>query len=207
MLALLALSACHSDDGIDFPARLEPLEENRAPAPVGRSLFPESFEVVSGGDRDLWWAHGRGFVHAPVGVVWHHARDIEVCVDRREVESWTVTSDTVPDFDASYTIHNVVKDIITVEYDTTWVHEVQEGTVVHPERVVALWDKTAGTGFIDLLAGSLVLQPADDGVTEVLMVQHMQAALRDDETIARYLRDYFADLVASVHGEPLRRFE
>ncbi len=204
---LVALAACSSNDGIDFPARLSPLEENRAPRPKGGDPVREAFEVVSGGEDGLWWAHGRGFVQAPVGVVWLASRDIDVCVDRREVEEWTVTNDTVPEFDASYTIHNRVQDILTVEYDTTWVHEVQQGTPAQPERVVAQWDKTAGTTFIDLLAGSLELTPTDDPqVTEISMVSHLDAALRDDETIATYLRDYYDDLLDTVHGRPLQEF-
>lgn len=206
---LLLLAGCGRSGEVDFPARLAPLEDNTAPrpAPVDGDPYPEVLVVVSGGDADLWWAHARGFVQAPSGLVWEAARVPEVSVDRREVDEWTVTHDTVPEFDHSYTIHNVVRDVLTVEYDSTWVHELQKGTDEAPERVVAQWDKTDGTPFIDLLAGSMVLTPVAPGVTEVELVQHLRASLRDDETIASYLRDLYADLVATVHGDPLSTFD
>lgn len=202
------LVACSSNDAVDFPSRLAPLEDNRAPLPTGPGDHPEILSIVSGGDADLWWAHGQGYIHAPVDSVWIHARDIEVCVDRREVEAWTSTWGTVPSFDASYTIHNTARDIITVEYDATWVHEVQAlDEADMPSRVVAQWDKTAGTPFIELLAGSVVLEAVEPNVTKVSLVEHLQAPLRDDETIATYLSDYFADLLARTHGEPLPTFD
>lgn len=200
---------CGRSGEVDFPSRLAPLEDNLAPlpGPVDGDPYPEVLEVVSGGDSDLWWAHARGFVKAPSGVVWAAAREPAVGVDRREVDEWTVEFDTVEGFDDSYTIHNTVKDILTVEYDSTWVHELQKGTEDAPERVVAQWDKTDGTTFIDLLAGSMVLTPVEAGVTQVDLIEHLRASLRDDQTIASYLRDLHADLVATAHGRPLPTFD
>ena len=197
MIPLISMMVVGCSSPTGFPVELAALEPNRAPPPDG-----EGVEIVSGGDDALWWAHAHGFLDAPLPTVWLHARDIEVCVDRREVSEYSVTPDTVPRFDASYTIHNQVRDVITVQYDTTWVHEVQQGTVAVPERVVAQWDKTAGTVFIELLAGSVEFEADGDG-TRVLLVEHLRAPLRDDATIARYLEDYFWDLAARVDGDPL----
>lgn len=200
----LSLWACARPEVVGFPSELAPLEENRAPWPVpSGGSFPEEVEVVSGGDDALWWAHARGYVDAPAAEVWRHLRDPEVDVDRREVDEWEVTADTVPRFDDSYTIHCVVHDVLTVEYDLTWVHELQEGTEDAPRRVVAQWSKTDGTAFIELLEGTVVLEPEDDGTTRLEYVEHMKAALRDDATIARYLSDLHASLVAAAAGEPL----
>jgi hypothetical protein len=201
----LTLLACGKPADIDFPSELAPLEENQAPwpSPTEETEFPETLEIVSGGDSNLWWAHARGYVQAPADEVWAHLRDPDTDVDRREVDEWEVTDGTVPRFDDSYTIHCTVHDLLTVQYDLTWVHELQAGTVDAPERVVAQWDKTDGTQFITLLAGSLVLEPEEDGVTRVEYVEHLTASLRDDETIAQYLSDLHASLVAVAHGEPL----
>jgi hypothetical protein len=204
----LPLLACGKPEPVEFPSELEPLEENRAswPAAVGGEL-PETLDVVSGGDSSLWWAHARGYVRAPAAEVWEHLRDPDTDVDRREVDEWEVTSDTVPRFDDSYTLHCVVNDLITVEYDLTRVHELQAGKEAAPERVVAQWSKTDGTPFIALLEGTVVLEPEGDDVTRLEYVEHLEAAQRDDATIAQYLTDLHASLVAVAAGEPLPVWE
>lgn len=201
----LTLAGCGKPADIDFPSELGPLEENQAPwpSPGADGELPETLSIVSGGDDTLWWAHARGYVQAPADEVWQHFRDPDADVDRREVDEWSVIDGTVPRFDDSYTIHCVVHDLLTVEYDLTWVHELQAGTEGSPERVVAQWDKTDGTQFIKLLSGSLVLEPEDDGVTRVEYVEHLVASLRDDETIAQYLSDLHGSIVALAHGEAL----
>jgi hypothetical protein len=199
-------SACAgSSEDEPLPDRLSPLEENRAPAPaaVDGDPYPEVLSVISGGDGSLWWAHARGYVGAPASVVWEALSDPEVGVDRREVEEWSVTWEVAPQFDRSYVVHNVVRDVLTVEYDLTWLHELQEGSEQVPERVVGVWEKTDGTAFIDLLAGSFVLTPVTADVTEIALVEHLKAPLRDDGTLVSYLRDLHESLVARVHGQPL----
>ncbi|MEZ4239936.1 MAG: hypothetical protein R3F59_28055 [Myxococcota bacterium] len=67
------------------------------------------------------------------------------------------------------------------------------------------WDKTDGTTFITTLSGSMELGTVPDapGVTSVSLIEHLDAALRDDETVASYLADLFASLAAEAHGDPL----
>jgi hypothetical protein len=202
----LILVGCGGDEPVEFPDLLVPLEPtNLAPWPeaLGKD-HPQALELLSGNDpeADRYWAHGRGYIHGDLETVWAAARTIEVNVDRREVESWSVTFDTVDGYDASYTIHNTVADVITVNYDTTWVHQ-QQGDLDEPVRVVAVWDKTDGTTFIDLLAGSLVLKPVTDDVTSIELIEHLRASLRDEETLEVYLTDLFDELVAETAGEPL----
>jgi hypothetical protein len=199
----LLLAACRPDE-VSFPARLAPLEPNRAEWP---DAAEEGLAVVSGGDSDLWWAHSRGYVHAPPALVWAALADPAVVVDRREVDVWEVTPDVL-DFDRSWLTHHVVEDVLTVDYDLTWAWEVQAGTDALPERVVAQWEKTAGTPFIDVLSGSIVLEghPDDPSITALSVVEHLKASLRDDETITAYLRDLHTSVVAASHGEPLPRW-
>jgi uncharacterized protein YndB with AHSA1/START domain len=198
---LWSLLGCRHEE-VTFPARLSPLEENRAAWPDPAA---ESLSVVSGGDSDLWWAHSRGYVHAPLARVWAALADPDVLVDRREVDEWEVTDEPLPAFDRSWLVHLVVQDVITVDYDLTWAWEIQLGGTEAPERVVARWDKTAGTPFIDILRGTIELEPHPDDpdVTSISVVDHLQAALRDDETLVQYLEDLHRSVVAATHGDPL----
>lgn len=199
-----ALLACRHEE-VPFPSRLEPLEPNRADWPQPTSERPD---VVSGGDSDLWWAHSRGYVLAPPAAVWAALDDPEVVVDRREVDAWEVEEGVLPEFPRSWRIHHVVNDIVTVDFDLTWAFELHAGTEEAPERVVARWDKTDGTSFIDILTGTLTIEadPQDPGRTRLSAEEHLKASLRDDETIAIYLRDLHAAIVAASHGAPLPAF-
>lgn len=205
--AACAAGACHGTEADLAVSELAPLEPNRAPLPEGTDAdpFPEDLAIVSGGEGKAWWAHGRGYIHADPGEVWAVARVPEVGVDRRAVAEWSVTYDPVDTLDASYRVQNVVHDVVTVEYELWWRHELQAGTVIAPELVVARWDKTTGTMFIDQLAGSLVLSPVEGepAITEVDLIQEFEAPMRDDATMVAFLEDFHASLVAAAHGEPL----
>jgi hypothetical protein len=197
--------ACHA--GRDAEARalaLAPLEPNQADWPTGAEPYPEELSIVSGGDSDLWWADARGYVQAPIGDVWAAALDPEVGVDRREVDEWSYEDQPDDGLDAVYLVHITVHDVITVNYDLLWKHEVQEGTADDPTKVVAVWSKVDGTSFIDILQGSLVLRAVDgQDVTQVELEEELKAALRDDATLVAYLQDFFDSLVAASHGRPL----
>jgi hypothetical protein len=63
----------------------------------------------------------------------------------------------------------------------------------------------AGTGFISLLEGSLIVRPAagQTAVTLVESIQHIKSLGSDAQTAKKALDDQFASLVAKVHGLPL----
>jgi hypothetical protein len=205
------LLACSSPEPI-IPD-LAPLEENLATPPAARAdePYPEELGIVSGGDSALWWAHAAGYIHATTAATWLAAQDPEVGLDRREVDEWSVTDDPRPELDASYIVHTVVHDIVTIEYDVWWRHEVQLGTVEEPEQVVVVWSKTEGTSLldpIDLLQYSMVLSPVEgeDEVVLLEVVGHLDAPQVDDGTLVSYLLDLHASLVAAVNGEPLPEY-
>lgn len=203
--SFLLLSCAGRKDEHELPDVLVPLEENRAPppAPVNGDEHPEILSVISGGDSDLWWAHGRGYLKADAASCWAALSDPEVVVDRREISEWSVEWDIAPQFDVSFVLHNVAHDVITVAYDLTWLHELQEGEQDSPARVVGVWEKSDGTAFIDLLEGSFVIRSIGDNLTEIELVEHLKAPLRDDTTLASYLRDLYGSVLARVHGDPL----
>jgi len=205
-LALVALlGGCDSNEATVFPSGLEPLEEctASAPEPTDGELFPEKVNFTSGTKEEFSWVHGRGFVHAPLAKTWAAMREPEVCVNRREVDEWTVEHDVETGYDFSYRIHNVVHDIITVEFDVTWRQGAVSGTVEEPEVVGTRFQKTFGTTYIDLMAGSIVARAKDAETTEIELIEHLKATGKGPETPLNTMRDYFDSVVALVHGKPL----
>ncbi len=211
----LVLTGCFgSPTPVDFgdPSLLGPLEAvNLAPEVPAEDgdPFPESLSMVAGEDEenDRFYAHARAWVQADSAKVWEALRDLDVIADRREVDEYTLVEDNaLPEFDFSYVVHNEVDDIIAVQYDLTWVHELQEGSIDTPQSVVVQWSKTDGTTFIDLLAGSVEIERIDSGLCEVRFIEHLRAAARDETTLEAYLQDLYADVLAFVHDEPLQTF-
>ncbi len=208
---LLLLGCFGSATPVDFgdPALLGPLEEvNLAPeVPAdGADAFPEDIVFVSGEDEDndRYYAHARAWVHADSVDVWDALRQLEVYADRREVDEYALIEDNVlPDFDFSFLVSNHVDDVVNVNYEVTWVHELQEGSVEVPEEVAIRWEKTDGTAFIDLLAGTVIVRRVDSGLCELEMIEHLRAAQRDEATLVQFLDDLYGDVLATVHGTPL----
>ena len=201
MLLLPFLVACVPTEPIDFgdPALLAPLDAvNEAPeATVGAGL-----SMVSGETEDYYYAHARGLLDHDSAAVWEGLRDVEVIVDRRAVREYSFEDNVKPEFDFSYVVHNTVHDPITVNFDLTWVHELHEGEISAPDEVVIRWDKTDGTQFIDLLSGSAVITRRGTQ-TELQLIEHLKSATGDEAIIEQYLNDLYANLEATLAGEPL----
>jgi len=195
----LLCAGCFGNETTSFPPGLEPLEECIADPPVSQDEpFPEDISFARGTNPDDW-VHARAFVHAPLARTWEALRDIDVCVDDGRVDRWSVTYDVEEGYDYSYRIHNEADDIITVDFDITWRHGVVEGTLDAPELVAIRYQKTAGTEFIDLLSGSIVMYEAAGGITELEMVEHLDAAAAGTPEIEAYFNNLFGDTVAFVH--------
>jgi hypothetical protein len=208
ILAALSVPACFGEDSTIFPSGLEPLEESRAPAPsTADDPTPELLSVVSGEGREFGWAHARGFVRRDLATTWAALRTPEVTVDRRQVAEWSVVPDTEPEYPFSYAVDNVVKNIVTVRFRVGWRHGPAEGTVDAPEVVAARWQKTEGTVLISILRGSIVAREVAEGVTELAMVEHIEAASGGVSQIETYLRDLFESVRARAHGRPLPTYD
>ena len=195
----LLCAGCFGNEKTTFPAGLEPLEDCIAEPPASQDEpYPEDISFARG-TNPLDWVHARAFVHAPIARTWEALRDIDVCVDNGRVDQWSVTYDVEEGYDYSYRIHNVSDDIITVEFDITWRHGAVEGPLDDPDLVAIRYQKTNGTEFIDLLTGSILLHEIDEGITELEMVEHLDAAAAGTAEIEAYFNDIFGDTVAFVH--------
>lgn len=211
LLALL-LAACHGGKGDDTSTvltGLEPLEDvNQASAPQGSGSdpYPEEINIVTGEADDYDWAHARAYVHHDVATTWAAFATPAVVVDRRRVDEWTVTND-VADYDVSFLIANTSHDIVEVEFDLTWIEGATAGTADAPEEVGIRWSDTGGSELVKVLDGSVQLLPADDGVTEVDLIEHLGTIGSGAEDIQAYFEDLYASVLASVDGEDLPTWE
>lgn len=204
-LTLLLCTACFGSSETPFREGLEPLEDMVVDAPAD---FVEDYATATG-EADEWkWGQLRGYVHADLTDVWDAYKIDDVVVDRQRVTSWSSTTDVEPEFDFSMAIDHVVEDTVTVEYVVNWRHGGAGGTAEAPEKVSIRWQKTSGSDLITLLEGSVALLPTDeDRVVEVQMVEHLKAPLTNTDDILRLLEGIYADVVATVHGEPLPDYE
>ena len=69
------------------------------------------------------------------------------------------------------------------------------------------YQKVEGSSFIELMEGSVLLVEAADGVTEVQLIEHLDAVQTGIEDVENYQRDLFGSVVAFVHGDPLPTYE
>lgn len=203
-----ALVACGGDEATAFPPGLEPLETSTAtrPSATGAQSCPEAVNIVTGDHGDYEFAHARGCVAGSVSSVWEALRDADVTVDRRRVNTWMTTRDVEPQYPVSFRVHNIVRDVVTIEFDITWRLGVVEGTAQEPRVVAGRYQKTFGSTFISLLAGSVVARPLDENTTEVEIVRHIKSTGSGAADARAYLQDCFDSLVARVHGRPLPRY-
>lgn len=208
------LIGCFGEEETPFPPGLEPLEEeNLATLPPAQEdePYPEELVMVRDFAADASErtpsVHARGYVRASVHDTWEALRDPDVGADRRVFSAWTVTEDVEPEYDYSYVIHSVITNVITVEYDVTWRHGVVVGTLAAPTVAAARYQKTAGSTAITDLRGSVVLYEVEPGVTEVQIIEYLNAVASNHRNIESFLRDMFAELVIRAHGGELPPIE
>ena len=107
----------------------------------------------------------------------------------------------------SLLVHNTVHDVITIEYDRAWLHELQEGELDAPDLALVVMEKVDGTNIIKLMAGSFLIRQVEPGVTELEMIMHLDAPRVDEQTAVSYLQDVHTDVVATVHGKALPAYD
>ncbi len=204
----LACAACFGSESMEFPPGLAPLEESTAPepAPVDGDATPEVVTTFKGDEGDYGFAHARGYIHAPITAVFAALQQPGTVVDRRRVNSFEVTPNVETGYDVSFRIHNVVNEVVTVEFDTTWRQGVAQGTAEAPEVVLGRALKTDGTAFIDLLEDSVVLTKVADDRTRVEIVRHRASIKGTEEDMNDaevFVRDFYGSLREVAHGRPL----
>lgn len=199
---VVCLAACAGNSEAPFSSGLDPLEENIAPPPAAQpgDPHPEALGTESGKSSEHHWMHARGYIHAPLAQVRPWAEDPDVCRDPVPDE-WTVEYDVEPEYDTSFVFHYKERYIITVEFDVTWRFGLIEGTPEDPEVVAGRFQKTWGTDYIRKMEGSVVLRRVSDDVTEIELIEFLDARSSGVSEIRTYLETYYGNLLAAVHAE------
>lgn len=205
---LLLAGSVGGSGGVGYPSGLEPVGENQAQPPAAEpgNPYPERLNLQVGSARGYKWINARGYVHAPIEKVWEALQEPDVVIDRRKVASWTVQKGVLPGAEASFRVNNTVHDLIKVEFEVTWQAGVARGTAEAPEVVAAVYRKTGGTNVIKLMAGSIVARRVSDSVTELELIEHLDALMRAGESAASYNRDLFDSISARAKGQPIPRY-
>ncbi len=211
LLAAGALPGCvPGNRTIPFPLEVgfQPLEDaTDAPLPDTSSGYPESLgPTIPSGNRDgHFWAHGRGYVLAPLAKVYQALHD-PAAAQLDTGGSASLRPGTEP-FPISYTWHYsnpILGGLGSVSYDVVYRGGVLEGPANAPTAVGLRYQKTSGIETIAVLTGSTVARAAaDPNVTEVEIVAWLNAGKYQTEADDQQtVRDQFDNLVKVVLALP-----
>ncbi|MEZ4366488.1 MAG: hypothetical protein R2939_09410 [Kofleriaceae bacterium] len=198
------LAGCFGNTTTEFPPGLEPLEDNTAPRQQGGSP-QEQLTMVEGRDSDpeldFIFVHGRGYVAADPGLVWALTKDGEMLSSSCRIDSWTVTEDTVPEYEYSFTVRNFVDDIVNVEWDEEWRFGTILGTPEAPAQAMVRYQKVWGSEFIYRIEGSIQVLATDEaGVTELQFIEHLAALSGGASDMRQSMQRRFDSILALAHG-------
>lgn len=193
----LVLAACQDNVSTPFPPGLEPLEENPVDEPVGEELRTQAK------DTDYIHVYGRGLVFSAPATLWALAQEPAAMYARCSTDEQMVMRDNDPMYEASFLVHYVVRDILTVEWDDQWRYGVVEGTREAPTLGMIKHQKTQGSDFIRLSQGTVQILATDDpDVTELAFVEHLDALSGSAGDVTRGMQDNYNRLRALAHGQP-----
>jgi hypothetical protein len=209
LISLFLIAGCGWSEGPLMWPGLEPVEDvNRAELPgTEDDPHPETIGVARGEEPDYEWVHARGWVRAPIEVVWAAIQDPEVLVDRRRVDEWWVEHDVDPDIPVSFLMTNVVHDVITLGFDQLWRQAHVEGSRESPKSVWARSDLVSSNLLMTTLRTSIVLKSTSSQVTEVQLIRQIKVVAAGGDDAEQYLRDLYQSILARVRGRSLPSWE
>jgi hypothetical protein len=196
-LAVLLLAACQDNIATPFPEGLEPFEDNLVePRPDGP--FVETLRTATS-DESFIRVYARGFVLVPPDVMWEAAKNPTPNLSTCKTDEQIVTILDEPQYELSFSIHYIVHDILTVEWDDQW----RFGTIDPTLRMIR-HQKVRGSDFIALSEGTIqVLSTIDPGVSELAFVEHLDAVQATTADVLQGVQHNYDALVATAHGNPI----
>ncbi len=232
-LAVSALAACGSKVSTEFPPGINALQDTIDVAwpncATGTTTgcasatdpYPDALNTEQGGVNGTGpaygWAHGRGYLKHPIAEVWatlqlpevvqlsfYPERDQSTCGGAENVESG---------YDVSFSTHETPKGIGSfADFIVTFREGVILGTSAAPQEVAVVYQKTWGTTYVGVLAGSIVFRggvagstdpsvPDDPNVTSVELIRHLAAKnTNNGPQTQSWITDYYDELQAYLDG-------
>ncbi len=191
---------CYGNETTVFPEGLDPLEDNTAEAP---SLGSETISIVSGRNRDFFWVHGVGYVGQDASTVWQAMTTPEVVASRRTDPNFDILPEVEPQYEVSFGLVYTVKNIITVKWQENWRFGVLEAEEEKPVFATGRYQKVWGTEAISLLEGSLLVTQIEPGITEIQLIEHLNAIQAGTGDLEQGMQDRFDSILAHSYGDPL----
>jgi hypothetical protein len=146
------------------------------------------------------WASGRVVLDVPIATTYASL------LDHRNVKDMTKTTITTTVVDRpGYLAFHLVEIVVTVRalflkmeipWTEAWGYSLVDGTAEAPRRIVASYQKVAGTDHIKLQCGSYVLQAREDGTTDLSLYEQVKA----DRRSARDTRDMHRGIVKNLRA-------
>jgi hypothetical protein len=209
--ALLAVS-CADNIKSDFPPGLDPLDAvNPALFPAGTTAdpYPEQLgDFAFGSNGDVVLAYAKGYIQQPVTAVWAAGTDPQSASEAAtSVDSCGIKLDVETGYDFSWKIHNSKTDVITIWFDVTW----RSGTLPwptpaggpgSPPTVAWRFQKTDGTAYIQVMAGSVKAYEVAPGITGIEFIRHVNAARSPPDVVAAGIQNHYDNILAKLHSTP-----
>ena len=146
------------------------------------------------------WASGRVVLDVPVATAYANL------LDHRNFKDMTKTTIATTVVErADYMAFHLVKIVVTLRalflkmelpWTEAWAYSLVEGTPEAPRRIVASYQKVAGTDHIKQQCGSYVLQAREDGTTDLSLYEEVKA----DRRSARDTRDMHRGIVRNLRA-------
>ena len=215
--ACAALTACNLHVTPPPPdcSPLDVVNKATPPAPTGGS-YPESINIVDQDEKDgvgYSWAHGQGYVLAPLAAVWAALQMPAVVADRRQLKSdgWVILQSNVdPKADWSFNLQCTTSPStgLTFPYNVAWRGAHTAGTATVPTAAAVCGDLTqsgtfAGANLMSILSDSIVLTAVSEGVTQYSVIRHRGPLSDSGANCKQYVLDVYNSVVAQVHGMAL----
>jgi len=146
------------------------------------------------------WASGRVVLDVPVATAYANLLDHRNFKDMTKTTIVTTVEDR-PD----YLAFHMVKIVVTlralflkmeIPWTEAWAYSLVDGTREAPRRIVASYQKVAGSDHIKLQCGSYVLQAREDGTTDFSLYEEVKA----DRRSARDTRDMHCGIVRNLRA-------
>lgn len=180
------------------------------PHTTGTPYTPELGAVVTGSSAvpaQHNWAHGRGYVTAPIAKVYLALQDPEASRLITGIDQWSVTLN-VESYPISFQIHYVNLQLggsYRVRWDLLYRGGVTQTDASHnPTEAILEYRRISGDTHLRLEAGSVVATPAPDDptVTYVEFECWLDADTTDQTTVAGTVHDWFTTLTTVVGALP-----